>query len=60
MRYVGLDIGDGESAVALLEENSIIEPVIQPIDGYSSVVSIVGMSGTEVRVGEKALLDRKG
>ncbi|MBR5380916.1 MAG: Hsp70 family protein [Clostridia bacterium] len=59
MRYVGLDIGDGESAVALLEENSIIEPVIQPIDGYSSVVSIVGMSGTEVRVGEKALLDRK-
>ncbi len=54
-----MDIGDGESAVALLEENSIIEPVIQPIDGYSSVVSIVGMSGTEVRVGEKALLDRK-
>ena len=59
MRYIGLDIGDGESAVALLEENSLIEPVIQPIDGVNSIVSVVGMAGTEVRVGEKALLDRK-
>lgn len=59
MRYLGLDIGDGESAVALLEENSLIEPVIQPIDGVNSIISVVGMAGTEVRVGEKALLDRK-
>ncbi len=59
MRYIGLDIGDGESAVALLEENSVIEPVIMPIDSYGSILSVVGMSGTEVRVGEKALLDRK-
>ena len=59
MRYIGLDIGDGESAVALLEENSVIEPVIQPIDGTGSIISVVGMAGTEVRVGEKALLDRK-
>lgn len=59
MRYIGLDIGDGESAVALLEENSLIEPVIQPIDGVNSIISVVGMAGTEVRVGEKALLDRK-
>ena len=59
MRYIGLDIGDGESAVALLEENSVIEPVIQPIDGVGSIISVVGMAGTEVRVGEKALLDRK-
>ena len=59
MRYIGLDIGDGESAVALLEENSVIEPVIQPIDGAGSIISVVGMAGTEVRVGEKALLDRK-
>ena len=59
MRYIGIDIGDGESAVALLEENSVIEPVIQPIDGAGSIISVVGMAGTEVRVGEKALLDRK-
>ncbi len=59
MKYIGIDIGDGESAVALLEENSVIEPSILPIDGYGSIVSIVGMSDNEVRVGEKALLDRK-
>ena len=59
MRYIGIDLGDGESAVALLEENSVIEPVIQPIDGHGSILSVVGMSGTQVMIGEKALLDRK-
>lgn len=59
MRYIGLDIGDGESAVALLEEASVIEPLIQPIGGESSIISVVGMAGTEVRIGEKALMDRK-
>ena len=59
MRYIGIDIGDGESAVALLEENSVIEPVIQPIDGRGSIISVVGMSGNDIRIGENALLDRK-
>ena len=59
MKYIGIDIGDGESAVACLAEDSVIEPVIQPIDGRGSILSVVGMAGTEVRIGEKALLDRK-
>ena len=59
MRYIGIDIGDGESAVALLEEASVIEPVIQPIDGHGSILSVVGMCGTDVAVGERALLDHK-
>ena len=59
MRYIGIDIGDGESAVSLLEETSVIEPVIQPIDGKGSIISVVGMAGTQVCVGEKALVDRK-
>ena len=59
MKYIGIDIGDGESAVAVLQEDSVVEPVIQPIDGHGSIISVVGMSGTEVRIGEKALLDRK-
>lgn len=59
MKYIGIDIGDGESAVACLAEDSVIEPVIQPIDGHGSILSVVGMAGTEVRIGEKALLDRK-
>ena len=59
MKYIGIDIGDGESAVAVLEEESIIEPVIESIDGCGSIISVVGMSGTDVLVGEKALIDRK-
>ena len=52
MKYIGIDIGDGESAVACLAEDSVIEPVIQPIDGRGSILSVVGMAGTEVRIGE--------
>ena len=59
MKYIGIDIGDGESAVAVLEEDSIIEPVIESIDGCGSIISVVGMSGTDVLIGEKALIDRK-
>ncbi len=58
MKYIGIDIGDGESAVAVLEEDSIIEPVIACIDGRGSILSVVGMSGTDVLIGEKALIDR--
>lgn len=58
MKYIGIDIGDGESAVAVLEEDSIIEPVIEYLDGCGSIISVVGMSGTDVLVGEKALIDR--
>ena len=57
MRYIGIDIGDGESCVALLEENSVIEPAILPINGQGSIISVVGMSSTTVKVGEEALLD---
>ncbi|MBR6498360.1 MAG: rod shape-determining protein [Clostridia bacterium] len=59
MRYIGIDIGDGESCVALLEENSVIEPSILPINGQGSIISVVGMSSTTVKVGEEALLDPK-
>lgn len=59
MKYIGIDIGDGESAVAVLEEESVIEPHIASIDGRGSIISVVGMSGTDILIGEKALVDRK-
>lgn len=59
MKYIGIDIGDGESAVSVLQQDSVVEPVIQPIDGRGSIISVVGMSGNDIRIGEKALLDRK-
>ncbi len=57
MRYIGFDIGDGESAVASFEQGSGIEPVILPVCGSGSVLSAVGRIGGEVVVGERAYTD---
>ena len=54
MRYVGFDMGDGESAVAAYEHGSGIEPVILPVQGYRSLLSAVGTIGGEIVVGEQA------
>ena len=42
MKYIGFDMGDGESAVAVFQEGSGIEPIIQPIAGSRSLLSAVG------------------
>ena len=57
MRYIGFDIGDGESAVAVFEQGSGIEPAIQPICGVKSLLSAVGTVGGEIVVGERAYTD---
>lgn len=54
MRYIGFDLGDGESAVAAYEHGSGIEPVILPVYGARSILSAVGTVGGEVVVGEQA------
>ena len=54
MRYIGLDIGDGESAVALYQQGSGIEPVILPIEGVRSLLSAVGLLHGEIVIGEQA------
>lgn len=57
MRYIGFDMGDGESAVASLENGSGIEPVILPVCGSKSLLSAVGLIGGEIVVGERAYTD---
>lgn len=57
MRYIGFDLGDGESAVAAFEHGSGIEPVILPIAGAKSLLSAVGMVAGEIVVGERAYTD---
>ncbi|NLO84043.1 MAG: Hsp70 family protein [Clostridiales bacterium] len=57
MRYIGFDMGDGESAVAIFEQGSGIEPVILPIAGARSLLSAVGTVGGEIVVGERAYTD---
>ena len=57
MKYIGFDIGDGESAVAVFEQGSGIEPVILPVCGAKSLLSAVGTLGGEIVLGERAYTD---
>lgn len=57
MRYIGFDLGDGESAVAAYEQGSGIEPVILPVAGARSLLSAVGLLNGEIVVGERAYTD---
>ncbi|MBP3655178.1 MAG: Hsp70 family protein [Clostridia bacterium] len=54
MRILGFDLGDGESAVALLDEESTVEPRMMPILGKSSILSAVGMREGRIVVGDEA------
>lgn len=57
MRYIGFDMGDGESAVAAFEHGSGIEPLILPVSGAKSLLSAVGSIKGEVVIGERAYTD---
>lgn len=57
MRYIGFDMGDGESAVAAFEPGSGIEPLILPVCGDRSLLSAVGTVRGEVVIGERAYTD---
>ena len=54
MRHIGFDMGDGESAVAVFEQGSGIEPIVQPIDGARSILSAVGRRNGAIVIGEQA------
>ena len=57
MRYIGFDMGDGESAVAAFEQGSGIEPIVLPLCGVKSLLSAVGTVGGEIVIGERAYTD---
>ena len=42
MRYIGIDIGDGESAAAMLQDTGAALPQIVTLGGYQSLLSVVG------------------
>jgi len=54
VKIIGFDLGDGESAVALLDESSTVEPRMLPIHGRASILSAVGTKGGRIVVGEEA------
>lgn len=57
MRFIGFDMGDGESAVAVFQQGSGIEPIVVPIAGSKSLLSAVGKLHGEIVVGERAYTD---
>ncbi len=54
MRVLGFDLGDGESAVTLFDENSTVEPRVIPLCGRASVITAVGLREDQIVIGEDA------
>ena len=54
MKILGFDLGDGESAVAVLDTESTVEPRIVPVQDRSSTLSAVGIREGKVVIGEEA------
>ena len=49
MKYVGIDIGDGESAVTVVSEDGAVIPSVVMLGNTKSIRSIVGdLHGTPV------------
>lgn len=56
MRYIGIDIGDGESAAAMLQDTGAALPQIVTLGGYQSLLSVVGTKNGMTKIGQSALL----
>ena len=54
MKILGFDLGDGESAVTLLDGDSTIEPRVLTLQGRTSILSAVGMRDGHIVVGDEA------
>ena len=51
MKILGFDLGDGESAVTLLDEDSTVEPRVMPLCGKNSLISAVGVKDGRIVIG---------
>ena len=49
MKYVGIDIGDGESAVSVVSRDGALLPTVVPLGNANSIRSIVGPAGRGTR-----------
>ena len=54
MKILGFDLGDGESAVTILDDESTIEPRVMLLDGRTSTLSAVATREGRIVVGEAA------
>ena len=54
MKILGFDLGDGESAVTLLDSSSTVEPRVLTLQGRTSILSAVGTRDGHIVVGDEA------
>ncbi len=57
MKYIGIDIGDGESAVTVVEAEGAMLPTVISLGSVQSIRSIVGMLNGEPVIGDKVMLN---
>lgn len=58
MKYFGIDLGDGETAVAMVTGDGAVVPQILTLGNTKSILSLVGRDeGNNIVVGENVLLD---
>ena len=57
MKYVGIDIGDGESAVSVVSRDGAMVPAVVPLGNVNSIRSIVGRLGEEPVIGDAVVLN---
>ena len=57
MKYVGIDIGDGESAVSVVSQYGAMLPAVVPLGNVNSIRSIVGRLGEEPVIGDAVVLN---
>lgn len=59
MKFIGIDIGDGESAAAVLEDAGAALPGVVDLGAYRSLLSVVGEVSGKTLVGQDVLLNPK-
>ena len=57
MKYVGIDIGDGESAVTVVSESGAILPSVIMLGNVKSIRSVVGTLNGKPVVGDQVVLN---
>lgn len=57
MKYLGIDIGDGESAITVVSSDGAVVPTVIPLGNAKSIRSIVGDLNGEPIVGDNSILD---
>lgn len=57
MKYIGIDIGDGESAITVVSEQGTIIPTVVMLGNVASIRSVVGDLNSKPIIGDSVMLN---